>query len=300
MSGRRLGSLFLPLVVIGLGIVLLLNNLGVVGWSVWDTLLRLWPVLLIAFGLDLVLGRGIGRGLVAFLIVAVILGGIAALVFVFGGSGQWTLTERSISEPLRFATSGEVQIAFGMGTLDVSASPDPAMFVEGEILAAENEAVHPGFSLASNDNIAHFSVEAKSWFAGIGHWDERIWTLRLNRIVPISLEVSTGAGRAELDLADLNLVDLDIRGGVGEATVSLPDHGRFTAKIRGGMGQVTLLIPLGLGVRIVASGGLGSVDVPSGYSSEDHVYTSPSYGTAENRVDISVRGGIGHVMIRSI
>ncbi len=300
MSGRRVGSVFFPLVLIGLGVVLLLNNLGVVGWSVWDILLRLWPVLLIAFGLDIVLGRGIGRSLVAFLIVAVILGGIAALVFVSGGSDQWTLTPRPISEPLRFATSGEVNIAFGMGTLDVGASPDPAMFVEGEILTAQNEGVHPGFSLASNDNVAHFSVESKSWFAGIGHWDGRTWTLRLNRIVPISLEVSTGAGRAELYLADLNLVDLDIRGGVGEATVTLPDHGRFTAKIRGGVGKVTLLVPLGLGVRIVASGGLGSVDVPRDYSSEDHVYTSPGYGTAENRVDISVRGGIGNVVVRTI
>ena len=87
---------------------------------------------------------------------------------------------------------------------------------------------------------------------------------------------------------------------MGEATISLPDHGRFTARIRGGVGKVTLLVPLGLGVRIVASGGLGSVDVPRDYASEDHVYTSPDYGAADSRVDISVRGGIGNVLVRTI
>jgi predicted membrane protein len=114
------------------------------------------------------------------------------------------------------------------------------------------------------------------------------------------LEVSTGAGRAELYLEDLNLTDLDIRGGVGEAIVTLPGHGRFTTEIHGGVGKVTVQVPAGLGVRIVATGGLGSVDVPSDYSREDHVYTSASYGTAESRVDIAVRGGIGQVTIQTI
>jgi hypothetical protein len=300
MNGRRYGSIFLPLVLIGIGIVFLLNNLGVVSWNVWDTLFRLWPIVLVALGLDLILGRGVLRGLLAFAILAVVLVGAGALVFELGGSGQWTLTQRTISEPLRFATSGEVHVGFGTGTLEVSASSDPLMFVEGEIAVAQNENVHPGFSLASNDNVAHFSVETSGSFPRIGHWGERVWTLRLNRAVPISLEVSTGAGRAELNLVDLNLTDLDIRGGVGEAIVTLPGRGRFTAEIHGGVGKVTVWVPVGLGVRIVATGGLGSVEVPSDYSREDHVYTSRDYATAESRVDIAIRGGVGEVTVRTI
>jgi hypothetical protein len=168
MSGRRHGSIFLPLVLIGIGIVFLLNNLGVVNWDVWDTLFQLWPILLVALGLDLILGRGIVRGLLAFVIVAVVLAGIGAIVFQFGGSDQWTLTQRTIAEPLQFATSGEVHVAFGAGTLEVSASPDPAMFVEGEIAAATNENVHPGFSLASNDNVSPSRPKAGSRESGTG------------------------------------------------------------------------------------------------------------------------------------
>jgi len=300
MSGRRHGSIFLPLVLIGLGIVFLLNNLGAVDWDVWDTLLRLWPVLLIAFGLDLIVGRGFVRGLVSFAVVALVLIAIAAVVFEFGGSERFALTEKTISEALRSATSGEVSLAFGAGALDVSASPDPSIFVEGEIMVAENENVRPALSLSSQDNVAHFVLETKTWFPRIGHLKDRTWSLRLNRVVPISLAISTGAGTARLDLADVNLTNLDIRGGVGEATVTLPGHGQFTAQIRGGVGKVTVLVPTGLGVRIVASGGLGSVQVPSDYSHEGHVYTSPSYLTAENRVDISIRGGVGQVTVQSI
>jgi lia operon protein LiaF len=66
------GSLAGPAVLIGLGIVFLLNNLGYLGWGIWDTLLRLWPVLLIAVGLDLLIGRrsALGSALLALLVVA--------------------------------------------------------------------------------------------------------------------------------------------------------------------------------------------------------------------------------------
>ena len=54
---RRRGSLVGPLILIGLGVVFLLNNLGILSWSVWEVIFRLWPILLVAIGLDLLVGR---------------------------------------------------------------------------------------------------------------------------------------------------------------------------------------------------------------------------------------------------
>ena len=53
----RRGGLIGPVILIGLGSVFLLINLGVLSWSVWTVIFRLWPVLLVAAGLDLLLGR---------------------------------------------------------------------------------------------------------------------------------------------------------------------------------------------------------------------------------------------------
>ena len=44
------GGFALPVLVIAAGVLLLLNTLDVVGWSVWRWVARLWPVLLIAGG----------------------------------------------------------------------------------------------------------------------------------------------------------------------------------------------------------------------------------------------------------
>ncbi|MFN2224851.1 MAG: LiaI-LiaF-like domain-containing protein, partial [Anaerolineae bacterium] len=46
-----------PVLLIAIGIILLLNTMGILEWSVWWRLIRLWPVLLIAAGLELLLGR---------------------------------------------------------------------------------------------------------------------------------------------------------------------------------------------------------------------------------------------------
>src|SRR5689334_1360425 len=62
-----------PTLLIGAGLVFLLINLGVLDESVWSQLLQLWPLLLIAIGLDLLLGRR--NPALSLLIVLLVLGG---------------------------------------------------------------------------------------------------------------------------------------------------------------------------------------------------------------------------------
>jgi hypothetical protein len=54
-------SVFIPLILIVLGVVLLLYNFGLISGDAWEIIFRLWPVLLVALGLDSVLR---GEGLV--------------------------------------------------------------------------------------------------------------------------------------------------------------------------------------------------------------------------------------------
>jgi hypothetical protein len=78
-------SLFGPVLLIGLGILFLFSNLGVLDLDFWSILFRFWPVLLIAVGLDILLGRrsGVGALLALLLLALVILGGLA------GSVGAW-------------------------------------------------------------------------------------------------------------------------------------------------------------------------------------------------------------------
>ncbi|MEJ2738024.1 MAG: DUF5668 domain-containing protein, partial [Anaerolineae bacterium] len=76
MKQRRNVSILGPVLLIGVGILLLLNIMGILEWSVWWNLLRFWPILLIAAGLDLLIGRRSVLGaLIATVLVLALLAG---------------------------------------------------------------------------------------------------------------------------------------------------------------------------------------------------------------------------------
>ncbi len=51
MTARpRVAGLVLSLVLVAVGIVLLLNNLGVLHWAVWRRIIHFWPLVLVLSG----------------------------------------------------------------------------------------------------------------------------------------------------------------------------------------------------------------------------------------------------------
>ena len=53
----RCSGIVLPLLIVAAGIVLLLNTIGVLSWSAWSEVGRLWPIAVILFGVSLVWQR---------------------------------------------------------------------------------------------------------------------------------------------------------------------------------------------------------------------------------------------------
>ncbi len=98
---QRRGGLLFPLLLIAMGTLFLLNNLGIVSWTVWRVIGQMWPVLLIAIGLDILLRGYLGTGaratMVSLLIMVVVLGaaGAAAIAVPAG-----TILGRELGGPI--------------------------------------------------------------------------------------------------------------------------------------------------------------------------------------------------------
>jgi len=298
---QRRGGLVWPVILIGAGVVFLLNNLGVLGWGVWDLLWRLWPVLLIAAGLDILIGRRSiwGSAFVALFLMAVFAGALVWGLPRIGSVGE--LTTETVNLPLGSATRAEVEIDFGTGRLELHASPEAAGLVEGTVALSRGERLNAERRQTGNTVYAevrshgNWSYPSGTWTAG-----DKVWDLGLSRDVPISLKISTGVGRSNLDLSRLQVTDLTLDGGVGQVTISLPRTGRLDGSIEGGIGEVIVLVPAGVAARIRVDGGLGGVNVSGSYARMGDTYTTPGYDTAENRADLRIEGGIGRVIVRPL
>jgi len=311
---RRRGGFAWPLILIALGVIFLLNNMGILSWSVWDVIWRLWPVLLIAIGLDILFGRrsAIGSLIALALVIAVIVGAVwlavTATPLVTGQmfTGRALTTERVVQE-LAGATSADVRIAFGTGSLRIGALKDSGNLIEGALATGPGERILHDFQM--NGGVARFELrnEGMSFGPTWGwrhdnrgwHSDDRAWDLDLSSSVPMALNVSTGVGQSMLDLSSLKVTDLRVSSGVGQTEVWLPAQGRVTARVSGGVGQLIVTIPEGMAATIHGSAGLGGLSVAPRFARQGGGdYVSANYATADDRVDLDISGGVGEVVVR--
>jgi hypothetical protein len=320
----RRGGFVWPILLIFLGMVFLLNNLGLVSWSVWQTIGRLWPLLLVAIGLELVLTRGSGGGIWAIvlsvLILIAVLGAVGAvLYFIPVGSmtvgpriGQSALVEtsnqalvstgirmESISQSLEDAEQADVELDLGVGLMKLRASAEPASLIEGNPMLGDAETVSQNFYVSRG--IAHYRLDTKSapFFHGPGSYrgDDRNWDLKLSPAVPMKLRINGGVGSADLDLSKLRVTDLTVRTGVSDTTLMLPGAGASRVSVDGGIGKTTIYVPRGAAARLQVEKGLTSVDVSGSFRHQGDNYVSPGYDGAQERMNVTIKGGIGKIVV---
>jgi hypothetical protein len=300
-SRVRRGGVVGPVILIGAGVVFLLTNLGMIGWNVWDALFRLWPVLLIAVGLDILIGR---RSLLGSLLVVALL--LLVLAFAITSTGPITtagqaLTSEQISQPLEGATQGDVVISSGIADLRISAADEDSGLVEGQVSLNQGENIRQDRSKSGNTMYYTLRNEGTpvAWWPGrIGHDGSGVWDLKLSRDVPLTLKVDNGVGRTQVDLLQLRVTNLSMSGGVGQSTITLPRQGQMTASIDAGIGEIIVIVPAGMSARIRVDNGLSQTRVQGDFQHNGDEYVSPGYDNATNRVDLRVHGGIGSVTVQ--
>lgn len=295
---KRRSGVVGPLILISIGLIFLLNNLGVLDWSIWAAIWRLWPILLVAAGLDILIGSrsALGSLIVLVLTVGLLVGGVFLLAGDLGTGGA--VSSELIRQPLEGATEATVTVDPGIGWLRVSALPESAVLVDGQVALGMREGIEQDFAVAGGKATYRLSTDRRSFGPTLGWDDSRLWDLGLARDVPLALEVELGAGRADLDLTGLTVSDLNADMGVGRFEVVLPREGDYTARIDAAIGSVAVVVPEGLEVRVRASSPLGVRDLSDDYRLQNGVYTSPGYDRADNRVDLEIELAIGKIEIR--
>ena len=289
-----------PVLLIAVGILLLLNVLGVLEWSVWWTIVQLWPVFLIALGLEILIGR---RSIWGSLLVVVLVIGIAAGALWLGQAdvmGERAMAGQEISQPLEGAPEARVVVEPGVGALRIQVLPEAASLIEGSLQLANGEKVDQDFARDDDRVTLELRTTQYGWgpFNG-GFGLQRTWDLGLSPAPLLQLETSMGMGEARLDLTGMALGELQTDMGVGFTKVTLPSQGHFQTSVDGAVGMTTVVIPEGLEARIHADSGIAVRVMPDDYQRDGDVYTSPGYGSAEDRVDLTVSQAIGLLEVQA-
>jgi hypothetical protein len=294
------GGVVGPLILIALGVVFLMNTLGYLTWDVWSAMVRLWPLLLVGAGLDLLFG---GQSILARLLVALAVLLLFVVGFWYFSSNLFTATqwsEQRFSQDVGRANNAEVTLHGGVGLFQVGPVENSEQLIEATLDLAPNEEATESYEIKNGTVFYTLNTTSEGNIGTMPFWqrgNEKTWSIWLNGDLPMDLTISTGVGESKLELSQLNLTDLSVQAGVGQTTVTLPQQGDYTATIHAGVGGVTIYIPESVAALINIDTGLGPVNVEGSFERNGEQYVSRDWSGAEHRVTLQVDAGVGTVHI---
>jgi LiaF transmembrane domain len=312
---RHTPGLFWPIILIGIGIIWLLTNLGFLAVNPWLMLWRLWPVLLIVMGLDILLRRsGAWGALISAVMGLLVVAGAVVFLFAAQNNPAWLtsgplwsgapvfnfdgqLRTAQLADPLGGARRADVTIGFPGGDGSISALRDPANLLQGDV-SYYGDLTHTVSKANDSVRVELASRSGESWpfFRAQPRWD-----LKLNAAPEYALQLNVGSGNCDFDLSQLNLTSLGLNHGSGSTRLDLPKSGQYRFALDMGSGSVEVRVPEELPVRVEYRVGSGSLNVSSmsRVSGDDRngVYESSGFSQSGPYVIITVSLGSGSVTI---
>jgi hypothetical protein len=277
----------------------------------------LWPLLLIAAGIGLLLRRTrleLASGLISAGTLGIIGGGLLASGGIpFGSCGD---EQGSVAFPAQrgeLATTAAVDVRLNCGGLTILTFLGPGWMVEGvddDGSGPRIEATPSRVEIASDD---------RPGFDFFGSRDR--WTVTLPTGSTIDLNATLNAGEARLDLFDANIGQLQVGVNAGQATidlgtvaaiagfdlqlnageghVNLPNLG-LNASIEANAASVRLCPPAGAGLRVTMN---DNITASNNFAerglieASENVWETPGFGAAAVRLEIDAEVNAGSINV---
>lgn len=302
------------LILVFIGTILLLDNFNVIDFY-WRSVWRLWPVLLIIWGAEMLFARN-NRASGPWIAGAITL---VALVFVgyYGAThqpanrGKWhfewndsdseevskSIKRNSFSEPyLSSIQRAELNISGGATSYELSDSTS-------NLFDADIQQRFGNYSLTKTTRdsieVLSFKMKGKNKMRSGEGFRTNNAILRLNSNPLWNINVEMGAGETDFDLSQFKVARLTLKGGAASFEVKLGDlQNNADVNVETGVAEVELLVPTGVGCRIDADTGLSSRNFEGFTRQGDGTYITENYASATKKINIKMKGGVSDFNVR--
>lgn len=313
-----------PLFLILVGLLLLLNTTGYVGWGIWVYISRFWPVLVILIGIKIVLGNTFlakSVEILATLVLTLFVFGVAYIQYtnsglqflpsnvnswvLDGGSGPFNLNKDNVQGEKRIEKgkyedleSVKFYVDLGAGSMKISddiiddflviTEDYPATFKTPVLQENEKEGVlELKYGSASFNQFNVFPTESN-------------YEIVMGRVdVPFEFDITIGAGNGNVNIEKIPITNFYTQVGAGRLDIVLGKDSVPTGEVYFdiGAGNMSLTLPESVEYELEYELGVGEIKIegeriknmPSGTGE----YTSDGYSSSTSRVKINVNVGVG-------
>lgn len=275
-----------PVLMIGAGFILLLNYFGPRSMISWTQIIQLWPILIIAVGIDVIFKGQTGWKSLLGVALSIIL--IGAAVFLAFQGVQVQAEYLNISEDYSpDVKNAALDLSLDVGVLVVEPGSRAGRLISGSVTP---RTVADDLDEVQGRQIYELSSTQPALFPYTGRWE-----LMITPDLSLDLQIATSVGEMLLDLDGLELDSLQVNQGVGRMFLSLPEEASGELLIKQGVGVIEIEIPEDIRIAVDAQNGLSRVRFPADFELDEGYFASPGANSRNADLLIVVEQGVGLV-----
>jgi len=126
------------------------------------------------------------------------------------------------------------------------------------------------------------------------------WNIKINKEIPISLIIETGASQTIADLTELNITVLKLSTGASSTSILLPSKPeRSFVNINAGVATLDLTIPTNVAAQIRIKDGLSALNINKArfFLTNRNHFETQEYSLSNTRTEITIEAGISSISI---
>lgn len=311
MNKQKRSQINFGIILVGLGILFLLNTIGIVSGFNWHLLLRYWPIILIFIGLNIILKRSIIWWLVPVLFIFCLIG-----LFIISDSPGYYHYEyeydfdppslfnrdkgiyRSDMKITEEINEMEANINFSAGKLVIDSVRDVENLYEARLRYNYGR---PSFDFKSGreEGKGYLTIKQpgnKANWVNISNPND--WKLYLTPEIPIDIKLNAGAGDFKFNIEELKIRQLIINSGAGNLEADINNYMRYL-KINSAATKIELNLPEGMDVKIKAEGLISKNNFSEeGLTRiEDNIYQTSNYDNTDEKLNVEINSPASKIEI---
>ena len=310
-------NLILGLLILFVGVIALLSALNVFVFH-WSIVWRLWPMILIIFGITLLpLNDYFKGGLVlAALALGCFLYHVEAkhyegsmITKVYNNIKSWDFDfddeddeddgdieyaiDQHFSEPFTDIEHASIDIEFGAGDLNLT---EPC--AELATVDAESNFVKYSFRTMSDDESTSIFVSGKGHTKNVGRKNENDLHIALCALPVWDFSLDMGAADANLDFSPYKVSSITIDGGACDLDLTLGDNDCDTkVEINTGASDIDIRVPEGVDCEINVESAISGKDFVGFEKISRGLWRTPNYGQGSHKIVIDLSCAVSDISV---
>jgi len=287
-------GIFWGLLLILAGFCFLLNNLGFFDLD-WSMVSRLWPVLLIFWGLSYLPGKfkslALGASIVTFVALFYFMIDFDSQKEIWSDNTEDTvLSYGAIKEPLSPGTrAGEMEVRIAAGEFVLTEGNSESLLELKRKGRGEWD-----IKRSFRDSTEKVSLYLEKGNSSSGN-EAKIF---LNPNIDWALDIKAGGADVSMDYKDIPISRLKLQSGGASHEIRIGDkQSNCEIEIHSGASDIELEVPKNSGCYVISKSGLSNIELDDFERNDDRSYQTENFNTASNKIIIEIHSGVSNIEI---